>query len=283
MAANLIQPPTANALREPSNSLWQDCPVDELIADPAKGIYLYEDWKDFPLIGTQTTQIAHGRWKVFNSGSGTVVPVSTINSVEMMSGALSIALDTDNDSGSIAQSYPNLLMTGLSTNSGKLWFEACVGLNTLVTNSLGFMVGLAETELWTLATGVPFNGGDAITNSASFIGFRKEEDGLGVVDTVYSDRATSFTNIGDAAVTISAAFTFIKLGMLYDPANADRCVRFFADGVELTTAMTRAALVALTNLDANALGIIMAVIADSAGTTGVFYNKWIRVAQLYPN
>jgi len=283
VAANIIQPPTYNALREPSNSIWSDCPVDELIADPAKGWYDYDDWRNFPLVGTQTTQIAHGRYKVFATTGSAVVPVSAVNSVELGGGILSLTTDTDNDSASIAQSYPAAMLTGLSTNSGKLWFETMIAFNTILTNTIGMMVGLAETEQWTLATGVPLNGGDAITNAASFIGFRKEEDGLGVIDSVYSDRATSFTNIGDAEATVSAANTFIKLGMKYDPANAARCVRFFADGVEMTTALSRSALVALTNLDANPLGFIMAVVADSAGTSAATYNRWWRAAQLFPN
>lgn len=270
-----------NTQRGPSPYLWADCPVSEILHDPSLGAYLYDDFKDFPLTGTQTTQIAHGRWKVFATTGSSVAPVSAVNSVELQGGALAFSTDTDNDSASLAQSYPSFLLSGLTTTSGKLWFEGEVAVNTIATNGIGFFFGLAETEQWTLATGVPFNGGDAITNSAAAIGFRKEEDGLAVVDTVYSDRATSFTNVGDAEGTLTAAYTFTKYGMIYNPDDADGTVRFYQNGIELASKLTNAQLLALTNLDANAVGVLFAHIADSAGTTGASYLRWVRVAQLY--
>lgn len=266
----------------PSPAIWEPCPWVLMDEYPGLGRRYYDDFKDFPLIGTQTTQIAHGRYKVFNTGAGTINPVSAVNSVEIPGGALKIGLDTDNDSGSIAQSYPSWNITGLPSTSGKLWFEVCYAQKAVTTNMAAVMFGLAETEQWTLATGVPFNGGDAITNAASFIGFRIEEDGLGVVDTVYSDRATSFTNIGDAEGGTLTAFTFKKFGFTYDPDRSADCVTFFADNQELPTKLSKTALVALTNLDANALGFIFAACADSGGTAHESYLKWVKIAQLNP-
>jgi hypothetical protein len=146
------------------------------------------------------------------------------------------------------------------------------------------MLGLAEVEQWTLATAVPFNAGDAITNAASFIGFRSKEDLVSsakTIDTVTSDRATSFTNL-QATASSFVANTFIKLGMKYNPADSAGCVRFYINGVETSTPLTKAALVAMTNLDANALGLIFAGCADSSGTSSVLYMDWWRCAQLIP-
>ncbi len=268
--------------RAPSPAIWKDCPWRDIAEGVRNGVIFYDDFQDFPLIGTQTTEIGHGKYKVFATTGSSVSRVSAVNSVELAGGALRLATDTDNDSATIAQSYPTYLMSGLKTNSGKLWFECCFARKSLLTNMAAGFIGFAEVEQWTLATGVPFNGGDAITNAASAIGFRLEEDGLGVIDTVYSDRATSFTNIGDAESTLTAAFAFIKLGMRYDPADVDgKAVRFFANNVELPTALSTSALVALTNLDANALGLIWSMCADSAGTAAEDYLKWWRVAQVF--
>jgi hypothetical protein len=269
---------SADTNRNPSPNIWGDCPLLSIIDGSIAGTYFIDDFVDYPLIGTQTTQIAHGRYKVFNTGSGTVVGVSAVNSLEIGKGVLDIAVDTDGDSGSIAQSYPSFLLT---STAGKLWFETLLCWTPITTNGIGFFVGLAETELWTLATGVPFNASDAITNSASAIGFRKPEDDLTTFDTVYSDRATSFTNIGNAEGSVDAAYQWTKLGMVFDPnaPAADR-IRFYQDNVELSTKVTNAALIALTYLDANALGLILAVIADSAGTSGHVYPDWWRCVQL---
>jgi hypothetical protein len=274
----------ADTSRLRSPAVWADCPVLDILERNKNGLFFYDDFQDFPLAGTQTTEIGHGKYKVFNTGAGKVDRVSAVNSVELGGGALRIALDTNNDSGSIAQSYPQYLLSGLEATSGKLWFECCYAQNSIATNMAAVFLGLAEVEQWTLATGVPFNGGDAITNSAAAIGFRIEEDGLGVVDTVYSDRATSFTNIGDTEGGTLAAYTFKKLGFVYDPSEPDssKVIRFFADNLELPTRVSKATLTGLTNLDANALGLIFAACADSAGTSFEAYLKWWAVAQLLP-
>lgn len=272
-----------------SPAIWATCPLPFIKKFYPEG---YVRWspEQCSLIGTQTTEIAGPipGTKVFSTASGTVNPVSAINSVEKWGGAIKFNTDTDNDSASLAQAYPTFRLSGLPSSSNRLWFEGCVAVNTLLVSTCGFFLGLAETEQWTLATGVPFNGGDAITSGASAIGFRKGEDALGVVDTVVSDRATSFTNIGDDEGLISAAYTFVKFGFTYDPGpgkdyNPNRIIRFYQDNLELTTAISKSTLTGYTNLDANALGPIFAMIADSAGTTAECYLKWLEVAQLPPN
>ena len=292
MAQNTVrhrQNGTSLTNRAPSPNIWSDCPVEALIADPGLGLYFFDDFNDFPLAGTQTTQIGHGRYKVYNTGSGQVTRVSTIDSTEIMGGALQIALDTDNDSGAIAQSYANYLLSGLTSNSGKLWYEVCYAQSSVATNMAAGFLGLAEVDQLTLSSTVPFNNGDAISNSGSMIGFRIEEDGLGVIDTVYSDRATSFTNVENDTDAVSGtgdlvANTFKKLGMVYDPAalDPDRMITFYVDNVELQTAVSKDTLTGLTNLDANCLGLLAAFDADSAGTSFNAWLKWWRVAQLFP-
>lgn len=261
-----------------SPAIWADCPLDLLRTGEISGALIEQNgWGNFPLAGTQTTEIGHSIWKVFATATGTIAPVSSVNSTEMIGAPLQFSSGAtgDNETLSIAQSYPCFLMSGLTTNSGKLWFEVELAINTIAVSTLGWMAGLAETELWTLATGVPFNSGDAITNSASFIGFRKEEDGLGVVDTVYSDRATSFTNIGDAEGSM-AANTFIKYGLVYDPKEATNCVTFYENGIALTTKFSRTNITDRTNLDANSLGIIISQINDSGASSAGDCKLWIR-------
>lgn len=266
-----------------SPAIWGDCPWNDIVEGnrDSQGVYLFDDFLDWPVLGTQTTEIAFGRWKVFNTGAVKVGPTKTVNSIVIPGGILNLPTDTDNDQASFAQSFPTFFMSGATGTSGKLWFEVRVILNSILTNMNSIFVGLAETDLWTLATGVPFNAGDVITNSAAAVGFRKAEDGLGVWDTVTSDRATSFTNVGASATSV-AANTFIKLGMVYDPERTTDIIRFFADGVQLATVISAATLAATTNLKAGLLGFIMASVADSAGTGGGPSIDWVRIAQLLP-
>src|SRR5439155_21491776 len=121
-------------------------------------------------IGTQTTQIAWGNYKVFATSGAAVTPVSVVNSVDLGKGILALTHAADNDSASVAQAYPVFKISGSKTTSGKLWFECRIAVKSLLTLRNGFLVGLAETNLWTLATGVPFNAdAAAITNGAAFL------------------------------------------------------------------------------------------------------------------
>jgi hypothetical protein len=263
-----------------SPSIWADCPVQRLRdAEVSGSLVEMRGFEEYPLAGTLTTQIGFSKFKVFATSAGTIAPVTTFSTTKPVGNVLAFTFDTDaDDSASLAQAYPSFRMSGLTSNSGKLWFEAEVGVNVITTNGTAMFCGLAETDLWTLATGVPFNAGDPITNSAAAIGFRHTEDGLGTIDTVYSDRATSFTNIGDDEGTIAAA-TLIKWGMVYDPKKTTDCVTFYQNGIPLATKLSAAALVALTNLDAGVLGFLFAACADTVDT-GIAYLSQFRVAQL---
>jgi hypothetical protein len=266
----------------PSPTIWASCPWDDIKHGVTRGIAYHDDFDDLPLAPTLTTQIAFGNYKAFANTGCTIKGVSSVNSISCPGGVLEIAIDTDDDSVSIAHAYNSLIMSGLTTNSGKLWFEARVCYSPVTTNGIGWFLGLAETSLWTLANGVPFNAGDAITNSAAAIGFRKPEDDTTTADTVYSDRATSFTAIGDADLTSMAAFTWAKLGFVYDPLETTNCITFYKDNVALSNKLSKSTLTGLTNLDAGTLGLLLAVVADSSGTSGKFYMDWWRVAQVQP-
>lgn len=245
------------------------------------GVYFFDDFSDMPLIGTQTTQIGFGKYKVFATSGESIAPLSTVNSVELGYGGLSANLANDNESASLAQSYPTLMLSGNTSDSGKLWFECRVACNTLLTATQGFFIGLAETNLFTLATGVPFNASSEVTtNGGSVLGFRKSETGLGVVQSCYNDRATSFTAVNATLGTIAAAYTFMKLGFIYDPYRTTDQIRFFVDGVQDATFISKTTLQATTNLKAHALGLMFANIAAASVSTGKNFLQWWRYAQL---
>lgn len=273
---------SADTTRKRSDIIWSRSRRAEILEDPNVGIYLYDDFSDLPLAPTLTTQIAYGKYKAFAASGCTLTKVSPVNSVEIPGGALAASIDTDNDSVSLADAYPSFRMSGDKNTSGLLMFECCIAQKSVATNMASSFIGLAEVELQTLAIALPLNAGNSPTADGAMIGFRLEEDGLGVVDTVYADRATSFTNIGDTEGGTLVAYTFRKLGFVYDPNETDNCVTFYANGVPLATRLSRSALVALTHLDANALGRLMVTCADSAGTAHDFYMKWWACEQHFP-
>ena len=285
--ANLV----ANTARQFSPSIWADCPISDLKANPTKGLFFFDDFDSNPLIGTQTTQIGYSTYKVFATANAAVTPVSTVNSVEIGNGIAAFTHAADNDSASLAQAYPAFMLSGSTSTSGKLWFECRIAVKSLLTLRNGFLVGLGESDLFTLATAVPFNADAAVpTNGGSFIGFNKWEivsttaaattSLPGGINTSRTDRATSFTQIQADAAIMSAAFTFIKLGMVYDPYNTAKAVRFFADNLELSSYITPTQLAATTNLKANAVGLIIASVAAASVSTDATYLDWWACAQM---
>lgn len=271
---------TTDTSRLPSPELWADCPILDILRGEKDGIHFFDDFLDFGLPGTQTTEINLGRYKVYNTGSGVVgvdaMPHSTTPGA--YGGIISMLCDTDGDQSVIGtQACPFLLTT---TQTGKLWFEARVATTSILTNMGQWFVGLAENGVATFGAATPLANADATASTLAMIGFNRLEDGLNVLNTSYADHASSWTNIQASANTTLAANTWIKLGMKIDFARSDRCVTFFVDNVECTTAMTKAALLATTHLDAKGLGPCMAFFADSAGTADYTYLDWWRVAQL---
>ncbi len=276
---------SGNARRLHSPGLWADCPILEIMAGREDGIYFFDDFIIAAAQGTQTTELfayGHHPYKVFATTAGQIEHDATFNSVETPGGILATLNDTDGDTCAMAFAYPGpFKMSGVSATSKKLWFEARVAVSSLVTNGIGFMLGLAEADLWTFSTTVPFNAGDAIDNSAAFIGFHYPEDDTTTADTVYSDRDTSFTKVGDGEVTGLAAYTWVKLGFLYDFGETVNTVTFFQDGVRLGTKISAATLTGLTNLDAGMLSPIFSTVADSAGTAITTHLDWWAIAQTW--
>lgn len=276
---------TADTFRVPSPAVWgaanigvsRGCPWEQLRSQEKAGLAVYDDFADLPLAPTLTAQAAYGRYKAFATAGSAISGSSVLNGVDLGYPMLQLTADTTAHTSSLAIAYPGTLMTGVNTTSGGFWFEVRLAISSIAASHSGFLVGLAETNLWTLATGVPYSANtDAITNGAAFIGFNKPVANTTTWNTSYSDRATALTPIGAGEVTGIAAFGFTKLGMVYDPANVKRAVRFFQDNVELPTAFTLANILARTNLKANSLAPVIAHVGAASAANEVLAASFWR-------
>lgn len=271
-----------NSQTGPSPAIWADCPVLEMIADPAVGFYFFDDFVTFPVIPTITSEAGVGNhYKAYNTGDGTITLPTSVNSTETPGGVIAMRTDTDGDQGALATVATPFRLSG-TTSHGKLWFEARIATTQILTNDAQIFVGLGETDGLTLAAAVPLADGNACANGGAMIGFGRDEDGLGVLQTRYADRATSWTAVDATAGTI-AALTWTKVGMVWDPNVKNQYgdnLSFYQDGTLLDTGLTNAEIAALTNLDANNLGLLMAIFADSSGTSSYLYMDWWRAGQL---
>ena len=278
---NFRQDGTVNQSRGLSQAIWGDCPIQEILEDNDRGIMFFDDFLDWGLPGTQSTEINLGRYKVYSAANGKwitdAMPSSTTASV--VGGVVSGLCDTEGDAAAFGtQACPFLLTT---TQKGKIWFEARIATTSILTNMGQLFCGLAENQIATFGVATPLDNANATAATMAMIGFNRLEDGLGVLNTSYADHAAAWTDVQAAANSTLAANTWIKLGMMIDFSNSLRCVRFFVDNVECTSAMTKAVLLATTFLDVSGLGPCLAFYADSAGTADYVYIDWWRVAQTF--
>lgn len=273
---------SVNQDRRYSPAIWDDCPLSSIREGSIDGTIFEDDFVDYNLPATQTTVVTQGRYKAYCATAGQWItdymPHSTTAGTG--GGIISGLCDSDGDSMAIGTQACPFILT--STMSGKLWFEARIATTSILTNMGQLFCGLSENRSQTYSATVPLGNADATESSGAMIGFNRLEDGLGVLNTSYSDHASVWTDIGAAANSTLAANTWIKLGMKFEPKGDPlRAVRFFVDNVECSAAMTRAALLATTYLDIACLGPCLAFYADSAGTADyVYIDRW-RCVQTY--
>ncbi len=267
--------------RNPSPAIWGDCPLEEIRLGIVDGTYFEDDFDDFNLPATQTSEVTQGRYKAYCATAGQWITDNMPHSTTAgtAGGIISGLCDTDGDSMAIGtQACPFLLTT---TQLGKIWFEGRIATTSILTDVGQLFFGLGENRVTTFSSTVPLGNADATSSALAMIGFNRLEDGLGVLNTSYADHAATWTNIGAAANSTLAANTWIKLGMKINFADAARCVRFYVDNVECATAMTKAALLATTFVDVSGVGPLLAFYADSGGTADYVYADWFKIYQTF--
>lgn len=272
---------TPNTGRGMSPGLWGDCPLPEVILGNQDGVHFFDDFLDFGLPGTQTTEINLGRYKVYNTGAGTIATNASLGGTLTSGGIISMLADTAGDGSAIATQASPFLLTGSTTNSGPMWLEARMAITGIATNNAQWFFGLGDNSAYTLGAAKPLGDANAVASDVPFLGLQVNEDGLGVVRGVYADEAATWTEVEDSVGTF-AANTFAKVGLKYDPSNSTSCVQFYFNGIPASSVISAATLAGLTNMDAHPLGIVWAMFADSAGTSTYGYCDWIRACQLSP-
>lgn len=269
----------SDTTRDPSPSIWRSCPTEFI--EGGAGHFVKDDFEVVSLPGTQTSEVAWGRYKVYNTGAGTVKTNASLDGTETAGGIISMLCDTAGDQSSLATQSCPFYFSGSSSTSGKLWFEARIAVTGIATNNIQLFVGFTESDGYTLGAAKPLGDADAVASDGPILGFRMKEDALGVVDAGYADEAATLTNVVTGLGTFAAS-TWAKVGLIYDPAESANCIRFFWNGVQSSTVMSRSTLTGLTNLDVSTLGLTFATFADSAGTSTYAYMDWWRCYQLAP-
>lgn len=221
--------------RGPSPAIWADCPVLEIIENPGKGIYIYEDFARAALLATPTitSEAAYALgYSAFGSSGGTILPAG----IEGGSGL--ILTESDDNEGVSIQSIAQRFK--LAIGKGDFWFEARLKNNEAANTKNGFFVGLLEAA--TLSATVPIAAAGTLADQ-NFVGFHRLEGDGDQIDTVYKANTVTQVTVQEDVLnsvnTVAGAFaadTYIKLGIRYRARENE--LSFYVNNVKLPTTKT---------------------------------------------
>lgn len=250
--------------RGPSQSLWADCPLLEIISGAVDGVILFDDFQNGPRVPAGA-EAAAGQYRGFASTGGLVADGGEIG------GTLDLSSDGDDEGASFRTSCAPFQ---IKRNLGKLWFEARVKTSTIADTKHGIFVGLMADNALTAT--VPLTAAGAIAD-VNIVGFHRLEGDGDYFDTVYkADGVTQVTVGADAAVIV--ADTWVKLGMVFDPSN--NVLSFYRNGVKLANSYTVVAAAGTDFPNDVRMGFVMAVLNATGTTPGSSEIDWVRVCQL---
>lgn len=260
-----------NLNRGPSPFIWGDCPWLAMQDDPNIGSTFWDDFNNFG--GVVSANVGtYGGYKSYESNSTSLKQLAGQGGeVEATTTA------TDNDVVAFEAGYGNAGMWKLTAGTGpKLWFEARVRLNQIVTQD--FFVGLAEVGLASSA-GI-ISTGDAL-NDKSCIGFRILAAASTLVKSCLQlnggggERATGQQTV----YTVVSPAAFVKLGFKYDINGlGGHKLSWFLNGVEqdFITDDTIAQFPTAINLTP------LFFLRNSTTAVSTVDIDWWRIAQLSP-
>ena len=275
--------------RGPSPSIWNDCPVGELMNNPGKGIYQFDDFKN-SVVGQEEA----GR-SAFTGGIGFVfgsinwqayTETALIADVALQAdddGVLMLDTDgTDDDVVGITggDNTVGVFRSPLEGEEKRFWFEVRMKTSTVTNTDLPFFVGLMEPGK--LSDGSPLGAGGALSDF-DYIGFHADEADGDDLNIVYNEATSGTAQAATGAIAIEAD-TYFRIGIKLVILGSSIKIRFFKDGVDLGDSV---AVSMSAGADTNWPGdtnmdIIIAATSGAAGANSDNLKvDWVRIAQEY--
>ncbi len=253
----------------PSGAIWGEIPLEDIILH-GRGRYYYNDFTvDSPTFASATAQ--NGMITYQDTGV-TIKPIATdYNGVLEIAGA-----DADNDEGSIQFGVTTAVYAKIASTGGKkMAFEMRISPTTATLTDTAFFAGLAEEG--SAIADILVNDTGALKTTADFIGFRTLCASATELDTVYQKASQTLVEPDDNVETLVTG-TWYKLGLLFDPTNTAKAIRYFVDGEEVAS-VAASALDDATFPDGEEMALLVAIKAGEA-VEKKFKIDWVRFAQV---
>lgn len=258
--------------RGPSNSIWADCPVLEILSGAIDGVFMHDDFLSGPRVaaGAEAQYAGYGGgYRGFADTGGLVQDGGEIG------GTLDLSSDGDNEGASFRTSCAPFQ---IARGQGKLWFEARVKTSTITDTKHNLFVGMMADAV--LSATSPITAAGAIAD-INIVGFFRGEAALGgaAMSTVYKADGVTAVTLNSLGVAL-AADTYVKVGMLFNPQNNQ--LAFFRNGVKLPTTYSLPAAQGTDFPNDVRLGLVIALLNATATAPGSSEIDWWRACQLTP-
>ncbi len=300
-----------NTQRGPSQVIWGDCPVLDLIEDPTKGMYFFDDFmKTGAALMTSAYAGSFGDWAVYGAAGALVADG------QLEGGVLQFGSDGDNEGMQLLSSTGafRFLTTSTLALNRKMWFECRFARSTITTDKADYFVGLMAP---TLASGLPAAAqpitatDDTLMTAGDLFGFHSNTTSSvrgGPTEIALAFELTSgtinyptnmTTLMASSGNSVLTAGAFVKVGFIFDPNAASalitsatarqtagtvrqKLLRVFINGLEVPTFLTSADIQNATATQAFPTAFMCPVLAvmNSDGSSNTMNVDWIRVAQL---
>jgi hypothetical protein len=256
----------------PSPSLWKDFRVQDLLrkAPGNDGLFVRYDFANFRT--STNINASEAYWcnglKAYGSDGGAIAALAA------QGGGITLSSDGDNEGVAIGSM---VFPFQISRSHKKLAFEARIKTSTITDTKHGFFLGLIDPSA--LSATVPIAAAGTLADE-NFVGFHRLEGDGDYVDTVYkAATVTQVTVQSDAQVLV--ADTWIKLGFRYEPSGSKGkyYLRFYANGLPLTTAYQVASGSGTDFPNHVQLGFVFALLNATASTPGNTSIQWAQIAQ----
>jgi len=266
--------PTASS-NVASSALWESCPWDAIGNDPGMGMRFFDDFLNFGLSGTITTEIAlpGTPYNAFGSSGATILPENATTG----SSAIVLTEATDDESVSIRSAQAPWVIDALTK---ALWFEARLKVATITNTHGNVFVGLMENVAGSAT--VPITAGGTIADE-NFVGWQLlEGDGDKWQGAYKADGQTIGTPALSIGVPVAAAYC--NVGFMFSGGSAGT-LTYFYNGVRMdaaTTAysVTATILASATFPDDIGLGLRFGVTEGASSSDQTATMDWWRIAQL---
>lgn len=203
--------------RMPSPKIWADCPVLQIMADPAKGFYLWDDFKNsvrLPALADTDKVILAGdiNWLAMTE-SDAIADIAIQSDDDGWLMLDTTGTDDDTCHMTAGQLEMGNIRLPLKGERKRFWFEARVKVSTITDTDLAWFVGFMQPGV--MAEGVPLGAAPTAPDDYDYLGFFVAEADGDDLTIVYNE-ATLGTAQADTGEITLVADTFVRIGFRLD-------------------------------------------------------------------